>query len=310
MGNTCSINTLVQCIGHCDRLRDWLLSDEPHKHNEEKGRVSISAELSRIIHEMWIDNMSLAPVRFVKALFMCLGDSVRYGEQLDLSELWMLLVDRINTEVGRREECPMVEGGKDIEGFRRAWNGYNERCMSSWLRCLQGWMINRIQCCACNRTANVYEPFCCLGLDVHGSTGDMERMFGTMFSSESIEERSCDFCNSRAAGKRRSSICMYPPVLVISFKRFETIQNGATRKLTDPIDIPLSIRFAGMDGSYGLCSIGNHVGSLDGGHYYAVARNPDGAWHVYDDIGIARVDDVSTITKKNRDVYMLFYELL
>ncbi len=88
------------------------------------------------------------------------------------------------------------------------------------------------------------------------------------------------------------------------------MENGNTRKLLDAIDIPLNIRFVGLEGAYSLSSIGNHIGSLDGGHYYAVAKNPDGSWYTYDDIGITHIDDISTIVKKNRDAYMLFYELV
>lgn len=311
LGNTCSINTLIQCIGHCTYMRNWLLSNEPHKESlETQGRISLSVELARITREMWIDNTSLSPIRFVKTLFMRLGNNIRYGEQMDMSELWMLLVDKINSDIGTNEVCPLVQGGNDVEGFVKAWNSHNQKCMSSWLKMLQGWTITKIQCSTCNGTANMYEPFSSLSLDVHSNTGDIEKMFNTMFQTEHIQERSCDFCNTRSDGTKNTSICMYPMVLVVCFKRFETMENGNTRKLLDAIDIPLNIRFVGLEGAYSLSSIGNHIGSLDGGHYYAVAKNPDGSWYTYDDIGITHIDDISTIVKKNRDAYMLFYELV
>lgn len=316
LGNTCSINTLIQCIGHCDHLRNWLLSYEQNKEHEKReecegkrGKISICEELARITREMWVDGLSLAPIRFIKALFFCIGNNMRHGEQLDILELWMLLVDKINNEIGKKENCASVQGGNDTEGFMKAWNSHNQICISSWLKSLQGWMITKVKCKACDKTANMYEPFCCLGLDVHSNNGNMEKMFDTLFTMEDILERSCDFCNTRAAGKKSSNICMYPTVLVVYFKRFETIANGATKKLTDAIDIPLHIRFGGLEETYHLCSIGNHIGSLDGGHYYATAKNPDGKWYIYDDINITQIEDISIITKNNNNAYMLFYEL-
>jgi ubiquitin C-terminal hydrolase len=140
-------------------------------------------------------------------------------------------------------------------------------------------------------------------------TKDMSRMFDNMFKEEHISERICDHCHGRAPATKNTTICMYPDVLVCSFSRFEMTPSGETRKRHDAIDIPFYIKPVQINRQYSLCSIGNHVGSLHGGHYYAMARNPDGSWHNYDDICISPVRDIQTMIKNNKDAYMLFYEL-
>lgn len=102
---------------------------------------------------------------------------------------------------------------------------------------------------------------------------------------------------------------MYPNVLVCCFKRFEVLPDGSTKKITDAIPIPMNIRFENTDGIYRLCSIGNHVGSIHGGHYYATAKNNDGKWYTYDDIHISMIDDITQVLKNNKNAYILFYEL-
>ena len=307
LGNTCSINTLLQCIGHTNRLRTWLLENKDSQADD--NRLLLSKELSRITHEMWVENKSLAPFLFMRAFFDSLGGLSR-GEQHDMMEAWMLLVDKINTEIGTPQVTPRIQGSNNAEEFAKAWECHNGKCMSPWLKQIQGWTVTSIQCKACKDVVRMYEPFCCLELAI--SSGDNSRsvaeMFTTMFQTEDIEERTCDKCKTCAPASKETTICMYPEVLVCCFKRFEMTQKGHTQKRNEPIDIPMYIKPVNIEHKYQLCSIGNHVGSLHGGHYYAVARNPNGSWNSYDDISIAHVSDIHEVIQNNRDAYMLFYE--
>lgn len=316
LGNTCSVNTLIQCIGHTMSLRAWLIDNYDSKGQvvNDHSKLLLSRELSRLTHEMWVENKSLAPFLFMRAFYDCLRGLPR-GEQHDMMELWMLLVDKMNTEIGTPQATPGIksgnnDSGSDIEGFAKAWECHNGKCMSPWLKRVQGWTVTNINCKACGGVGKMYEPFCCLELAMSygDASGDVAEMFRTMFQTEEIEERTCDFCNARAPASKATCICMYPEVLVCCFKRFEVTPNGHTQKRGDPIDIPMYIKPAHIDHRYQLCSIGNHVGSLHGGHYYATAKNPDGSWNSYDDISISHVSNIHEVIQNNREAYMLFYE--
>lgn len=39
----------------------------------------------------------------------------------------------------------------------------------------------------------------------------------------------------------------------------------------------------GVSMVYDLYAVSNHFGSLNGGHYTASAKNPDGRWYYYND---------------------------
>lgn len=312
LGNTCSINTLIQCIGHCNPLREWLLSEQSHRiQNKQENVLYLSSETARVVHEMWVEKKSLAPIRFLKTLYSAFEGMLQQGEQLDLSELWMLMVDKINSEVGTHTNYPEIEGNpQDIETFVTSWKKYNEKCMSMWLQTVQGWTVTRIQCNHCMHEVKMFEPFSSLGLDIHGSQGSFHGMFNTMFQKEELPERSCDHCSKLSSATRYTNICMYPKVLSIYLKRFEVTPTGHARKIGDPVEIPLRLRFSGTQNTtYTLSSIGNHVGNLQGGHYYAIARNEDQTWTTYDDIQISPIEDISLVLKNNRESYMLFYEM-
>lgn len=311
LGNTCCINTLVQCIGHCSLLRTWLLSEQPHQiQNRQDHQLYLSIELARIIHEMWVEHKSLAPALFLKSIYSSLQGMIQRGEQLDLSELWMLVVDRINTEIGRPAACPQIGGNPtDIGAFTTSWEAHNRACMSGWLQTVQGWTVTQIRCGNCGHEDKRFEPFCSLGLDVHDAGGSFQNMFDSMFRGEALSERACDHCKASCSATRQTSMCMYPKVLVLYFKRFEMTPEGHMKKIGAPVDIPPRLRFSGTM-TYALSSIGCHLGGLQGGHYYAVAQNQDQKWCIYDDLQLTPVEDISTVLKNNRDAYTLFYEMV
>lgn len=315
LGNTCCINTLIQCIGHSDQLREWFLSEDPHKINSDSKdkQLFISIEMARVIHEMWIEKKSLAPVRFLKCLYSSLHGSIMRGDQLDLLELWMLVIDRINEEVGSSMQVPYIEGNTDDIGlFVKSWKKYNEKSMSMLLRKIQGWTATSIECENCKHWTKIYEPFCSLGLEIDRSRtcNSFQEMFRQMFKGETIDQRDCDHCKQSHRATKSTSICMYPDVLIVYFKRFEITSDGITKKIRNGIDIPINLKFVNTDdqhNKYRLSSIGNHIGDLHGGHYYAEAKSDD-KWYVYDDIEISEIEDISNILKNNKEAYMIVYE--
>lgn len=311
LGNTCSINTLIQCVGHCDHLRNWFLSEEPQRiKNKQDGKLYLSTEFSRIIHEMWNEQRSLAPVRFLKTLYSSMEGLIERGEQLDLIELWMLVAERINEDVGIQTNPPMIEGNSlDMNEFIASWKKHNERSMSMFLQLIQGWTTTLIKCDHCGTDTKLFEPFSTLGLDVKDS---FQSMFDSMFKKERIQKRSCDHCKCLSSAIKSTSICMYPSVLVIYLKRFEMKEDGQMKKIKDEVNIPLNLRFNITDNEskkYRLVSIGNHVGNLQEGHYYSIAKNTE-KWFLYDDINISEIENISNILKNNRHAYMLIYEAI
>lgn len=315
VGNTCSINTLIQCVGHCDRLRAWFLSEGPQRINTKNipsNGMCLSIELARIIHEMWVQKRSLAPMRFLKTLYSLFQGHIRHGEQLDLQELWMHVVDRVNEEIGIPYETPIIEGGNnDTEGFLDAWKKHNERCMSPFLQMVQGWTSTCIKCNHCRKESKIYEPFSSLGLDISQNVNNFQDMFDIMFRNENLDEWLCDHCKGMAGGIKSTNVCMYPDVMIVYLKRFEMSRSGRMRKIDRGIDIPHHMRFVDMgneNNGYKLSSMGNHVGGLHGGHYYATARIDENRWCTYDDIEISEIEDISKILKNNKEAYMIVYE--
>ena len=104
---------------------------------------------------------------------------------------------------------------------------------------------------------------------------------------------------------KTTEVVHWPPVLVISFKRFEF--DSATRrhqKITRHIDFPMLLR----DGvTYNLRSVIEHQGVFGGGHYVAYVRAHSEQWYHCNDIMNPQIiEDPTTVLQ--HQAYMLIYE--
>ena len=88
LGNTCAINTLIQIICRNSFLRNSIL-------NVDISNNTLAIELKEIIQLMYIDKKSLSPRKFITKLYNIFSDIFRFGEQLDINELWLFLFNKI-----------------------------------------------------------------------------------------------------------------------------------------------------------------------------------------------------------------------
>lgn len=60
----------------------------------------------------------------------------------------------------------------------------------------------------------------------------------------------------------------------------------------------------GINTLYDLYGVTNHFGSLNGGHYTANCRNPDGSWYNFNDSQVSGCGDKGLCASS---AYLLFY---
>jgi ubiquitin C-terminal hydrolase len=98
VGNTCSINTLIQCLGHCPTFLDTILNRSIIATKRPNHEFSIYDELKEVFVYLWVKNHTIIPQRFISAFYESIGDSYVRGDQFDLTEMWMLLLNNIIEE--------------------------------------------------------------------------------------------------------------------------------------------------------------------------------------------------------------------
>ena len=60
----------------------------------------------------------------------------------------------------------------------------------------------------------------------------------------------------------------------------------------------------GISTKYDLYGVVNHFGSLNGGHYTANCRNPDGQWYNFNDSSVSAIGNKNVVSSS---AYLLFY---
>ena len=97
-------------------------------------------------------------------------------------------------------------------------------------------------------------------------------------------------------------------IMIIHLKRFRN-----NRKIDNLIEFPLE----GLDlGNYlpnknekyiyDLFAVANHIGGLQGGHYFAYCKNfIDGEWYEFNDSNVSKISEKNVVTD---NAYVLFYK--
>jgi len=329
LGNTCGINTIVQCIAHTPTLYHLVcsLSARPIPKSKQQD-VILTSELASILDGIVKQGQSLSPGRFIKAFYDIMKNWVVRGEQTDIVELWNLMVDVINEEVGRplgadanANVMPSLRKTGDFAALVRRgdaeWTKQTAKVAGPWVDATHGMMVNQVHCKKCDKIYHNFETFTVLALPIprNQSSCRLTDCLDLFFAEEQLSDWKCDCCKSTNDGWKAARIWRMPTVVVISLKRFETDGNGCSQKINtvvgDVEQISLSKWSVSMSGEevgnrgLQLRAIGNHHGRYGGGHYLGLCRAVEDVWHMYDDLDVRDLNPRALCNEYN---YILFYE--
>jgi ubiquitin C-terminal hydrolase len=193
----------------------------------------------------------------------------------------------------------------DLEWFKLIKKDY-----SQVIPLLYGQNITQIVCGNCKKIHHSYDMFSMLTLPLNDkslSIGDcMKRYFNDeKLNTECENIWTCDNCKENAKSLKTLLVWRNPEILMLSIKRFTDDMKKNNKTLEVPLELNIS-RYS-LDKSnckYKLCSIGNHIGSFLGGHYYSYCLdNNTNIWYDIDDLDIKEIKDPNL-----GDGYIYFYQ--
>lgn len=337
LGNTCGINTLIQCIAHTPALYKAVMETQGRAQPRKGKALAITPELGDILEGIHAKGHTISPGRFVNAFYKVMGGLAMPGEQTDINELWGLMADLINDEVGVKRTVSWSDGdggggggaggggGGGGEGIVQElmargdaeWAKQTAGTVGPWLDASHGMLVNQVHCKNCEKIYHNFEPFTTLTLPLppDGRVA-LKDCIAAFFAEERLDGWKCDCCQSSVDGWKVARIWVMPVVLVMALKRFETDGNGRSRKTnTLVVDIEeinmneWTIKHTGNKVRFGLQAVGNHHGVYGGGHYVAIGRVAgvrDGAnWVMYDDLDRVKMKPGFLESPFN---YMLFFQ--
>ena len=177
LGNTCFMNSGLQCISHTPALVEYILAG---KHLPEINRDNplgmdgrIAEAYSKLLAQMWAGKYrSVAPRDFKYTIGQFAPRFVGFGQQ-DSQELIAFLLDGLHEDLNRildKPLVPTVEGGErpDIEVAAEAWVGHRKRNDSVVVDLFQGQLKSRVVCPieSCGKVSITFDPFMYLSVPV------------------------------------------------------------------------------------------------------------------------------------------------
>ena len=322
LGNTCFINSTIQCLSHTYELNNFL-SNETYKKRLNKIPESLFLiEWDKLRQLMWSENCIIKPSGFLSAIHKVANvkdrDIFTGWAQNDLTEFMNFLFTSFHESIKREVEMNIrgnIENSTDKLAkscYMMMKNMYSKE-YSELLKMFYGIHVSQIKSLESEYTNTIPEPFFSLQIPLPDKENktlidclDLYTIKEKLSDSEKILNETT---NKREEATKQILFWNLPNILIITLKRF----SNDNTKNDDVIDFPienlnLSKYVVGYNSKtyiYDLYGICNHAGGVNGGHYYSYVKNANGKWYNFNDTTVSEIKNVEKL--KTNKAYCFFY---
>jgi len=335
LGNTCFLNSSVQCLSNTIPLADYCLGYDYRKEINRGNLLGTQGQLvtayTELMKRVWLGNdSSLDPSDFYSCLVR-FAPQFGGGDQHDSQEVLTFLLDGIHEDLNRVKQRPYLQD-KDCDGSNDegdavlAWQNYLLRNRSIVVDLFQGQLRNTMTCrnkhkkrpdgtAGCGHCNIKFEPFMYLSLPISNKTSTLEECLDLYCTEEHLvgdNQWYCPSCQTHVDATKKFDLWMLPPILIVHLKRFDCSGNKVETPILYPVqnwDLSRAVQSkSGLYPLFDLYAVSNHVGDLGGGHYTAFVKNRfDEEWYEMNDSASPRKVRAEAEVGSNPSAYCLFY---
>ena len=320
LGNTCFLNSTIQCLSHTYEFNDFLNTKSYENKLNNKNESLILCEWDKLRKLMWSENCVIQPSGFVKAVQQVarLKNRVIFTgyAQNDLTEFLDFCMGCFHDSIKR--EVEMVISGTPqndmdklaIKCYKMLRKMYTKE-YSEILTMFYGIEVSTIQSTQSDYNSITPEPFFNIMLpigDVKSLKGCIE-LYTQCEKLEGDNKITNDKTNEKEVMEKKVQFWSFPNILILTLKRFSNIVRKNQEYIDYPlVDLDLSSFVKGYDNTkykYDLYGICNHTGGVQGGHYYSYVKNANGKWYKFNDTLVSEVTNLGDLQTPN--AYCFFY---
>jgi ubiquitin C-terminal hydrolase len=179
LGNTCFMNSALQCLSNTVPLAEYFLSDkymqDINKVNPLGLKGKLAKEFAALLKEMWSGATCIAPINFKYAIGQFAPQFSGFAQH-DSQELIAYLLDGLHEDLNLVKKKPVIEvvesnGRPDEEMAIEAWHFHLMRNKSIIVDLFQGQLKSTLKCPTCERISIKFDPFMYLSVPIpHTST--------------------------------------------------------------------------------------------------------------------------------------------
>uniref|UniRef100_A0A8B9GAI6 Ubiquitin carboxyl-terminal hydrolase n=1 Tax=Amazona collaria TaxID=241587 RepID=A0A8B9GAI6_9PSIT len=173
LGNTCFMNSALQCLSNTPPLTDYFLEDkyeaEINQNNPLGMRGEIAEAYAELIKQMWSGRQSHVAPRMFKTQVGRFAPQFSGYQQQDSQELLAFLLDGLHEDLNRVKKKPYLElkdasGRPDSAVAKEAWENHRLRNDSIIVDIFHGLFKSTLVCPKCSKVSVTFDPFCYLTL--------------------------------------------------------------------------------------------------------------------------------------------------
>lgn len=301
LGNTCFLNSVLQCFIHTvPLLQPILLNGHPaHSSNNcNKEGFCLLCALRNLILGSLTSNTTVSPWDLVNNLTHISSNFQRF-QQEDAHEFLQCFLDKL-------ESCHDSENK----------NSMSLQSDNIVQQVFGGRLVSNLKCCNCGHCSDTYEPTIDLSLEID----DADNLFTALHSFTKVEKLedpenkfTCEKCNEQVYVEKKLSFDQAPSVAVLHLKRFKN-DGSFVQKIDKHVAFPLDLDLEPFTGSgkynnaelqYVLYAVVVHIGLRPtSGHYYCFIRLSSDTWCKFDDSMVELVPEDYVLSQ---EAYVLFY---
>lgn len=325
LGNTCYLNTTLQCLSNTMPLTMFFFENRENKYKQNKSSVLVYC-FQKLMEEVWVSlpqKKIIRPENFVRvshALSVHMNKEhksrvFQIGEQHDMVEYLQFILDMIHDSLSTKVSMN-IEGDAQTELDQlmikslSTWKKFYENDYSIVVDMFTGQFISHIITSDNGplEQSNTFDPFNVLQLPIprkHHLT--LYDCFNELVKPEKIDGWVGTLTTTPRRIEKKLNLWKLPTILIIQLKRFHNVHSKNNSNVNFPLELNLEDYCIGYDKHqpyYDLYAIGNHTGGLHGGHYFAICKNINNNWYVYNDNQVHEIPEEHIITPS---AYCLFY---
>ncbi len=174
LGNTCFMNSALQCLSNTQPLTQFLLSDQYWQELNTDNPLGMRGEIAKsyadLIKAMWSGSHTcLAPREFKLAVGRFAPQFSGFAQQ-DCQELMAFLLDGLHEDLNRVKQKPYIEIKTDVDPrpdeivASESWDNYKKRNDSIIVDTFHALLKSTLVCPDCSLVSVTFDPFCYLSL--------------------------------------------------------------------------------------------------------------------------------------------------
>ncbi len=338
LGNTCYMNSVLQCICRSLPFCQYLLGENFIKDkicfvNQKPLYMAFVAEIQSLIQKInKIQSGQPTIPKEILKLLVIFNNTFQGNVQSDAQECLTTILQVLHSALTLNVKITISDGAGISQAYEHMRKGYQQ--YQSHLKHNGYSMIDDIFgsqfeslliCNRCGKKSSSFDPYSLVPVELSTKVLTLYNCLDLFMAAETINDVDCEQC-SKTHGKTQCTkqfrLWTLPKVLIIQLKRFDMAMRKIDRSVQAPkiLNLTQYVSHPKVTSQiqhnpaalqlYELKSIICHSGQMNGGHYTAKCLCSDDKWYDFNDVRVTPISDSDFEQSLHSPLnYILFYEM-